>query len=254
MSSPKPARRTAFVTGASQGLGAAIAAALARGGFDVAVSSTRSANLAHTLEAVKAAGRCGFAVALDLAEGSGVERAFQEAAAALGPLDVLVNNAGITMRKTALEITPEEWDPILSVNLKGAFFLSQQMGRHLVATGRPGCIINIASTHGIVGYPQRLAYGVSKAAMIHMTKMLALEWAQHGIRINAVAPGTINTPSREAYFSADLAVREAIVSRVPLRRFATMEEVAAAVCYLASPGAAYVTGHTLVLDGGLTAY
>lgn len=245
-------RRTALVTGASQGLGAAIAIALARDGFDVAVSSTRPGSLAETVRSVESAGGRAFGVALDLSDVSGVERAMNEAIAALGPLDVLVNNAGITIRKHALEVTPEEWDPILAVNLKGAFFLSQQMGRHLVADRRPGCIVNIASTHGLIAYAQRSVYGIAKAGLIQMTRMLAVEWAEHGIRVNAIAPGTVNTPSREAHFSADPRAREAIVSRVPLGRFARMEEVAAAVCYLVSPGADYVTGHTLVLDGGLT--
>ena len=247
-------RQVAFVSGASQGLGAAIALALARDGFDVAVSSTNAANLAQTVKGIEAAGRRASAVALNLSEVSGVERAIAAAVAALGPLELLVNNAGITIRKSALEMTPDEWDPILAVNLKGAFFLTQQMGRHLVASGRPGAIVNLASTHGIVAFPQRLAYGVSKAGLIHMTKMLAVEWAPYGIRVNAIAPGTVSTPSREAHFSSEPAARETMVARVPLKRFATMEEVGAAVCYLASPAARYVTGHTLVLDGGLTAY
>ena len=247
-------RQVAFVSGASQGLGAAIALALARDGFDVAVSSTNAANLAQTVKSIEAAGRRAFAVALDLSEVSGVERAIAAAVAALGPLELLVNNAGITTRKSALEMTPDEWDPVLAVNLKGAFFLTQQIGRNLVASGRPGAIVNLASTHGIVAFPQRLAYGVSKAGLIHMTKMLAVEWAPYGIRVNAIAPGTVSTPSREAHFSSDPAARETMVARVPLKRFATMEEVGAAVCYLASPAARYVTGHTLVVDGGLTAY
>lgn len=246
-------RRTAFVTGASQGLGAAIAMALARDGFDVAVSSKNPAILDGTLAQIRSAGVRAVPVALDLSAVSNVERAMSDVIAAFGRLDVLVNNAGITLRKSAFEVTPPEWDAILDINLKGAFFLSQQMGRHLLAIRRPGCIVNIASTHGIVGYPQRSTYGISKAGLVHMTKMLAIEWAEHGIRVNAIAPGTVETPSRAAFFAADAKAREAIVSRVPLRRFATMEEVAAAVCYLAGPHAEYITGQTLLLDGGLTA-
>ncbi|MBI4207927.1 MAG: SDR family oxidoreductase [Betaproteobacteria bacterium] len=247
-------RRTAFVTGASQGLGAAIATALAQAQFDVAVSGTRAASLGDTMGRIEAAGARAVAVELDLREPSNAERAMAEVITAFGHLDVLVNNAGITLRKWALEVTPAEWEALLDINLKGAFFLSQQMGRHLVASGRTGCIVNIASTYGIVGYAQRSVYGISKAGLIHMTKMLAIEWAEHGIRVNAVAPGTVDTPSRAAYFAADTAARDAIRARVPLRRFATMEEVAAAVCYLVGPQAEYITGHTLLLDGGLTAY
>lgn len=246
-------RRTALVTGASQGLGAAIAIALARDGFDIAVSSSQRAGLTSTVRDIEAAGARALGIELDLSKTTDIERAITEVVDALGPLDVLVNNAGITIRKWALEVKPEEWDAILDINLKGAFFLTQQMGRHLVAAGRPGCIVNIASTHGLVAYAQRSVYGISKAALMQMTRMLAVEWAGYGIRVNAVAPGTVNTPSREAHFAADPGGREAIVSRVPLRRFATMDEVAAAVCYLVSPGAEYITGHTLILDGGLTA-
>ena len=246
-------RPAAFVTGASQGLGAAIAAALARDGFDVAVSSTHADGLANTVGLIQAAGARAATVTLDLGQISSVERAMAEVVAAFGQLDVLVNNAGITLRKWALDVTPAEWDAILDIDLKGAFFLSQQMGRHLVARGKSGAIVNIASTHGIVGYPQRSVYGIAKAGLIQMTKMLAIEWAEHGIRVNAIAPGTVNTPSREAHFSADTRARDAILARVPLRRFATMEEVGAAVCYLVSPHAGYITGQTLLLDGGLTA-
>jgi NAD(P)-dependent dehydrogenase (short-subunit alcohol dehydrogenase family) len=141
----------------------------------------------------------------------------------------------------------------MGTNLRGTFFLSQQMGRHLVGRGRPGSIISIASTHGVLGFAQRSTYGISKAAIIHMTRMLAIEWAEHGIRVNAVAPGTTETPSR-APALADPTVRAAMLNRVPLRRFATAEEIAGAVSYLASPQAAYVTGQTLLVDGGLTAY
>jgi 2-deoxy-D-gluconate 3-dehydrogenase len=130
--------------------------------------------------------------------------------------------------------------------------MSQQMGRHLVKSGQPGCIVSVASTHGLVGLAQRSPYGVAKAAVTHMTRMLAIEWAEHGIRVNAVAPGRVDTPSRAGSL-AEPGYRDAALARIPLRRFASAEEVADAVCCLVSPAAAYVTGQTLVLDGGLTA-
>lgn len=246
-------RPRALITGAAQGIGAAISLALAREGYDLALSSTRAAALQKTVREVESLGRRAVALSLDLSDASSFEEVMAQAVGTLGGLDLLVNNAGITIRRAALDVTREDWDAIHSVNLKGAFFLSQWMGRHLVGKGRGGCILNIASTHGLIGYPQRSVYGIAKAGLIQMTRMLAVEWAPHGIRVNAIAPGTVNTPSREAHFAADPQAREAIVSRVPLRRFATMEEVAAAACYLARPGSGYITGHTLILDGGLTA-
>jgi NAD(P)-dependent dehydrogenase (short-subunit alcohol dehydrogenase family) len=246
-------RRVAFVTGASTGIGAAIALALARDGFDVAVSATRADNLADTLAALKPSGARIAAVELDLRSQASMERAMDEVLGALGHLDVLVNNAGVTLRRSALEVTRDEWDALIAVNLKGTFFMCQQMGRHLASARRPGCIINIASMHGLVGYPQRSTYGISKAGIIHMTRMLAIEWAELRIRVNAVAPGTVDTPSRAEYFSARPAEREAMVNRIPLRRFGLPGEVAGAVCYLAGPEAQYITGQTLPLDGGLSA-
>jgi 2-deoxy-D-gluconate 3-dehydrogenase len=192
-------------------------------------------------------------VAFNLGAHSGIEQAMAAVTDAFGRVDVLVNNAGISNRKAAVDITPEEWEAVMRTNVTGTFFMCQQMGRHLIGGGRPGCIVNVASTHGIVAMAQRVIYGTSKAAIIHMTKMLAIEWAQHGIRVNAIAPGTVETPSRAA-FLADPKTRETMLNRVPLHRFGTAEEMAAAVCYLVSPEAAYITGHTLVMDGGLTVY
>ncbi|MGQ0749300.1 MAG: SDR family NAD(P)-dependent oxidoreductase [Betaproteobacteria bacterium] len=246
-------RLRALVTGAAQGIGAALAVALAREGCDLALTSTCAAGLRKTVHEVESSGGRAIALSLDLSDVGSFENAMAQAVRTLGALDLLVNNAGITIRRAALDVTREDWDAIQDVNLKGAFFLSQWMGRHLVARGEGGSIINIASTHGLVGYPERSVYGIAKAGLIQMTRMLAVEWAPHGIRVNAIAPGTVNTPSRQSHFAADPKAREAIVSRVPLRRFATMEEVAAAVCYLARPESAYITGHTLILDGGLTA-
>jgi NAD(P)-dependent dehydrogenase (short-subunit alcohol dehydrogenase family) len=245
-------RRAAFVTGASQGIGAAVALALARDGFDVAVSSTRPEKLEDVVSRIRAAGARAVPVALDVREPQSIERAMTEAITACGRLDALVNNAGVPLRRPALDVTPAEWETVLAVNLKGAFFMSQQMGRHLVQAARPGCIVSIASTHGLVALAQRSAYGIAKAAVMHMTRMLAIEWAEHGIRVNAVAPGRVDTPSRAGSL-AEPGYRDAALGRIPLRRFASAEEVAGAVSYLVSPAAAYLTGQTLVLDGGLTA-
>ena len=245
-------RPTALVTGASQGIGAAIAARLAQRGYDLAVTSTQPEKLSGTILQVTNAGGRAVPVALDVCSRASIARAMAEAVAAFRQLDVLVNNAGIPLKKPALDVTPEEWDRVLDTNLTGAFFMSQEMARHLLAGKRPGCIINIASTHGLVGLPERAAYSIAKGAVIHMARVLAVEWAASGIRVNAVVPGRVDTPSRAGSL-AEPGYLDMALDRVPLRRFATSEEVAAAVCYLASPEAAYVTGQALVLDGGLTA-
>jgi len=246
-------KRTAFVTGASYGVGAATALALARDGFDVAVTATRAANLETTLREIEAAGAQAFPLVLDLRAQPSIERAMADVTARFGHLDVLVNNAAINLRKLAFDVTPGEWDEVMTTNLRGTFFLTQQFGQHLIASGLPGTVINIASVHGLIGAAERSVYGISKAAVIHMTRALAIEWAQDGIRVNAIAPGRLDTPSpSRAARTGDPQYLEAMRARIPLKRLVTAEEVAAAVCYLASPEAASITGQTLVLDGGMT--
>ena len=246
-------KRTAFVTGASYGVGATTALALAHDGYDVAISATRVENLEATAAKLEAVGARIVPVALDLRSHSSIEHALADVLSALGHLDLLVNNAGANLRKLAVDVTWAEWDAVMATNLSGAFFLTQQVGRHLIADGRPGAIVNLASTHGMVGAAERSTYGISKGALIQMTRMLAIEWAVHSIRVNAIAPGRLDTPSpSRAARTIDPSYMEAMLARVPLKRLATVEEVAAAVCYLASPQAASITGQTLILDGGLT--
>ena len=255
MSAASNTGKVAFVTGASYGIGAATALALADDGFDVAVSATRADNLRQTAEALRARGRRVCDVSLDLCSQASIEAAFGAVVKALGRVDVLVNNAGVNLRANALDVTPEAWETVMRANATGTFFLTQQFGRHLVAAGRPGCVVNVASTHGIIGAAERSTYGISKAAVLHMTRMLAIEWAPHGIRVNAVAPGRVNTPSpSRAATTSDPKYMQAMVNRIPLGRLATAEDVAQAVCYLAGERGGFVTGHTLVVDGGLTVY
>jgi NAD(P)-dependent dehydrogenase (short-subunit alcohol dehydrogenase family) len=245
-------RKAAFVTGASYGVGAATALALARDGFDIALSATATENLAGTLDELGRLGVRTLPLALDLRSAASIEQAMAQIVQAFGGLDVLVNNAGANLRKLAIEVTAAEWREVMEVNVTGTFLLTQQAGRHLIGSGRPGAIISIASTHGLIGAAERSTYGISKGAIIQMTRMLAIEWAAHGIRVNAVAPGRLDTasPSRAG---ADPKYMEAMLARIPLHRLATAEEVAGAVTYLASPQAHSVTGQVLVLDGGLTA-
>jgi NAD(P)-dependent dehydrogenase (short-subunit alcohol dehydrogenase family) len=247
-------KRTALVTGASYGVGAATALALAHAGFDVAITATRLDNLAATMKALGAAGARALPLALDLREQAGIEQAAADVVTTFGGLDVLVNNAGANVRRLAVEVTAQDWDAVMAVNIRGTFFLTQQVGRYLIAAGRAGCIVNIASTHALAGTAERSTYGISKAALAQMTRMLAVEWAECGIRVNAIAPGRLETPSpSRAEKGADRGYRDAMLARIPLHRLASAEEVAATVAYLVSPAAASMTGQVLVLDGGLTA-
>jgi len=247
-------RRSALVTGASYGIGYATAVGLAQDGFDVAVSDLTTDALARTVADITAAGGKAVPLALDLRSQDSVERAINDAAAAFDGLDVLVNNAGVpSLGKPAVEVTRAEWEGNIGINFTGTFFMSTTMGRYLMSAKRPGSVISLASTHGFVGFAGASAYGIAKAGIIHMTRMLAIEWAPHEIRVNAVAPGTTMTESR-APSLANPARREVMINRIPLRRLGAPEEMAGAVRYLVSPLASYITGQTLLLDGGLTAY
>jgi NAD(P)-dependent dehydrogenase (short-subunit alcohol dehydrogenase family) len=248
------ARRTALVTGATYGVGAATALALARNGFDLAITATKVENLAATLQTLATTAARVVPVALDLRDEASLAANTGEIVAALGRLDLLVNNAGANLRKDAVDVTTAEWDALMDVNLRGTYFLTQQVARAMIAAGRGGCIVNVASTYALVGAPERSVYGISKAALVGMTRMLAVEWAGHNIRVNAIAPGRLVTPSpSRAGKGADPAYMDAMLKRIPLRRQATVEEVAATVAYLGSDAAVSMTGQLLVLDGGLTA-
>jgi NAD(P)-dependent dehydrogenase (short-subunit alcohol dehydrogenase family) len=242
------------VTGASYGVGAATALALARAGHDLAITATHTDNLRDTVASLADTGARVVPLALDLRAQDQIMRVFGEALAGLGRIDALVNNAAVNLRRLALDVSPDDWDAVIDTNTRGTFFLCQQAARHWIGQKQPGCIVNVASAHAFVGAAERSTYGISKAAIVHMTKMLAVEWGDHGIRVNAVAPGRMQTgsPSR-ADKGADPAYIGKMLARIPLHRLATAEEVASAITWLAGAEAGSVTGQTIVLDGGLTA-
>jgi len=254
MTSARHDKPVAFITGASFGIGAETALQMASQGYAVAISATRVDNLEETGSKIAATGRAVLPVALDLRTQDSIERAFSEVVAHFGAVDVLVNNAGANLRSMAVDVTREEWEQVFSVNVTGTFFLTQLFGRSLIKAAQPGSIVNIASTHGILGAAERSTYGISKAAILQMTRMLAVEWAPHGIRVNAVAPGRLDTPSpSRARTRQNPEYMKAMMAKIPLGRLATAEDVAHAVCYLAGAQGGFVTGHTLMIDGGLTA-
>jgi len=245
--------KTALVTGATEGIGQATAWALADAGHDVVVTDLATASLAETIDGIAARGRRALGLPLDLREEASISALLPAAEQAFGPIGVLVNNAGCTLGKAVVDVTWSEWDQVMDVNLKGGYFLSARMAARCMAEQRPGVIISVASTHGLVGIADRSVYSISKGGIVQMTRALAIEWAKAGIRVNAVAPGTVLTPSR-ARMLAEPARRQRMLDRIPIGRFPNVEEVAAAIAYLASPAAASVTGQILPVDGGLTAY
>lgn len=245
--------RRALVTGAAEGIGRATALAFAAAGYDVAVTDLATAMLAGTCADIEATGRRAAPITLDLRSEDSIASALASTAEALGrPPDVLVNNAGCTQARAAVDVRWDEWDEVLGVNLKGTFFLTTRFAAQCMQAGHGGAVVTVASTHGLVGIPERAVYGISKGGLVQMTRLLAIEWASHGIRVNAVAPGTVLTPSRQRIL-ADPERQARMLARIPTGRFPTAEEVAAAILYLASPSSGSVTGQILPVDGGLTA-
>jgi len=243
------AGRVAMVTGASRGIGRGIALELARAGASVAVTARRVGDLAGTVREIEAAGSRALAVVLEVRDRASIRAAADAVGAALGPVDVLVNNAGVQRLRHALDVTEEDWDFVLDTNLRGLFFCCQEIGRRMVERGR-GKIVNVSSAAGMIPSAERAAYASSKAAVLMLTRVLAVEWAARGVTVNAVAPTFVETELAAQTLDRPGA-REATLARIPLRRLATVEDVAAAVRYLASPAADYLTGTTIGVDGGL---
>ncbi|MBI1733702.1 MAG: glucose 1-dehydrogenase [Candidatus Rokubacteria bacterium] len=243
--------KVVIVTGASRGIGEAVATAFARAGATLALTARHLDGLEAVCGRLATAGATASAHALDVADVTASEALVDALVARHGRIDVLVNNAGTNVRQAAGQVTPEVWDRIFATNTRGLFFLSQAVGRTMAARGG-GAIVNIGSVAQAVGRREMVAYAASKAGVAQITRTLALEWARHGVRVNAVAPGYVRTPLVEPVFQrADL--MQEILDRTPLRRVAEPSEIAGPVLFLASEAASYVTGHTLFVDGGWTA-
>jgi NAD(P)-dependent dehydrogenase (short-subunit alcohol dehydrogenase family) len=244
--------KVALVTGAARGIGRACALALAAAGADVALGFRDAGAGGDVADGVRALGRRALGLQMNVTRPAEVAAAVAEVVARLGTIDVLVNNAGIGPPNPAVDVTEADFDATLDVNLKGTFFVSQAVGRAMIAAGRGGRIVNLGSQAGAVALATESVYCMTKAAIAHLTKCLAVEWAAHGILVNAVAPTFIRTPGTVKWL-ADPEFRRTLLARIPLGRVGEPEDVAGAVVFLASPAASMITGATLLIDGGWTA-
>lgn len=244
----------AAVTGAGSGIGEAVAEALAEAGADVALSEMpeRLDALQDVCRRIESHGRKAVPLPLGLPDMDSIDAFVAGAVDGLGGIDILVNNAGVNVPADALDLTEADWDLVQDVNLKGLFFLSQRVARSMKQAGVGGRIINVASMNGVVGYYKRAAYCSSKAGVVNLTRVLALEWAELGINVNAIGPTFVLTPLTQSTFD-DPELRQDLLRRIPLGRVGQPEDVVGSVVFLASPAAAMVTGHTLLVDGGWTA-
>ncbi|WP_289016136.1 glucose 1-dehydrogenase [uncultured Methylobacterium sp.] len=239
--------RHALVTGASSGLGRHFAGTLARAGARVSLCARRADALADTVAAVEAAGGQAHAVVMDVTERASVSAAFAAAQARFGAVDVLVNNAGIAAPGPALDLAESDWDAVIDTNLKGVFLAAQEAARRMAAAGG-GSIVNIASILGLRVTGGVSAYAASKAGVIQLTRSLALEWARHGVRVNAIAPGYVETEMNAGFFETEAG--QAMIRRVPQRRLGRAHELDGALLLLASEAGSYMTGAVVAVDGG----
>src|SRR5499427_9016916 len=257
--------KVALVTGGSSGIGQSIAVRLGEEGANVAINyvgcpdgaiSTREA-IEHGVEIcmkkVAEAGGRPILVAADVSDEQAVGQMFGRVMTEYGRLNILVNNAGIQIAEDSHELSAADFDKVLAVNLRGAFLCARQAVRSFLAAERPGAIVNVSSVHQVIPKPRFLGYSVSKGGMQNLTRSLALEYAARGIRVNGIGPGATVTPINRAWID-DPTKREQVETHIPMRRAGTADEMAGVACFLASDDAAYITGQTIFVDGGLTLF
>jgi gluconate 5-dehydrogenase len=242
--------RVALVTGTSRGLGQYMARALAKAGADIVLTSRDISRLSPFEAEIKALGRRAVSVALDVRHQDSIEKMAAAAEAAFGHLDILVNNAGCNVRKPALEVTWEDWNLILETNLRGSFFVAQAVARGMI-TRRYGRIINIGSVTSVAGYAGLAPYGASRGGIKQLTMSLADDWGKYGITVNCLAPGWFRTEQNKVLYENKEWV-EYLCDRIPLKRPGQPQDLDAAVVFLAAESSRYVTGQTLLVDGGIS--
>jgi NAD(P)-dependent dehydrogenase (short-subunit alcohol dehydrogenase family) len=243
--------RRALVTGASRGIGQAIAVALAQAGADVAITARTVAALNETQAAVRKTGRRCVPLAQDVREVEACASVTKACAVELGGLDILINNAGFENVRSSFDVDEALWESIISTNLKGAFFCAQGAGRIMAESGG-GAIVNLCSLTSYVGVPTAVPYGASKSGLLGVTRALASEWAPHNIRVNAIAPGYFRTAMTETFYE-DEEWQARMLDKIPQRRFGQESDIGGVAVFLCSDAAAYITGHCLPVDGGYLA-
>jgi NAD(P)-dependent dehydrogenase (short-subunit alcohol dehydrogenase family) len=245
------AGKVALVTGAARGIGRACAIALAQAGADVALGLRDEGTGGELATIIRGLGRKALPLQMDVTNRDQITSAVAAAVAHFGSIDILVNNAGIGPPNSAENVTEADFDLTLAVNLKGTFFVSQEVGRAMIKQKTGGRIVMLSSQAGFVALPTESVYCLTKAGIAHLTKCLALEWGRHGINVNGVAPTFIRTPGTVKWLEDD-AFRRDLLAKLPVGRVGEPVDVAGAVVFLASPAAAMITGATLLIDGGYT--
>ena len=245
------AGQRAIVTGASRGLGRHFALTLARVGAEVVLAARRIDRLEAAVKEIEEFGGAAVAIQVDVTGRGSVRSCVEAAENALGPIDILVNNAGIAVTKPMLEHTEEDWDSVLDTNLKGIWLMAQEVARCMVHRGQGGSIINIASVLGERGIAQLPGYCASKGGIINLTRAMAIELASHGIRVNTIAPGYIETDMNREFFATQAGQR--LIKRIPQRRVGQVEDLDGVLLLLASDASRYMTGSVITIDGGQSA-